>query len=305
MEIRNLKTFLKIAAVGNFTAAAKELGYSQSNVSAQIKQLEEELGSPLFNRIGRTITLTQYGESLLPYAHSIVSSSVQMETVMKASDHLEGTVRIGMVDSFFDTIAEELFPAYHEEYPLVQTQVIVDSTENLEEMLRQGVIDLACLIDYPLPENEWQILFSLDVPIAALANPGHPLCKAGSLALSDLATDDLIMMETSSPVNEWFQQTLAKEKCDANPFLRLPSPNVTVDLIQKQKWITLQPVYAAVEAVEKGRIAILNIPRVNTGLEAQLILHKHKVIVPQLRGMADHLSRLLEELTARGEALLP
>ncbi|MBQ3965031.1 MAG: LysR family transcriptional regulator, partial [Firmicutes bacterium] len=58
MEIRNLKTFLRVAALRNFTAAAKELGYSQANVSAQIKQLEDEVGAPLFDRIGRGVAPT-------------------------------------------------------------------------------------------------------------------------------------------------------------------------------------------------------------------------------------------------------
>ena len=68
MELRNLKTFLRVAALKNFTAAGVELGYSQANISAQIKQLEREVGAPLFDRIGRTVSLTQYGEALLPYA---------------------------------------------------------------------------------------------------------------------------------------------------------------------------------------------------------------------------------------------
>lgn len=76
MEIRNLNTFLKVAALRNFTQASRELGYSQSNVSTQIQQLEREVGVPLFNRIGRSVSLTQYGEELLPYAQQIVSTSV-------------------------------------------------------------------------------------------------------------------------------------------------------------------------------------------------------------------------------------
>ena len=70
MEIRNLSTFLQVAMMKNFTKAGEVLGYSQSNVSAQIKQLEDELGVPLFNRVGRSITLTQYGEDLVEYAQS-------------------------------------------------------------------------------------------------------------------------------------------------------------------------------------------------------------------------------------------
>ena len=61
MEIRNLNTFLQVASIKNFTQAGRNLGYSQSNISAQIQQLEQEVGAPLFNRIGRQVTLTQYG----------------------------------------------------------------------------------------------------------------------------------------------------------------------------------------------------------------------------------------------------
>lgn len=76
MEIRNLQTFLQVAGLQNITQASKELGYSQSNVSTQIQQLEKEVGAPLFNRMGRGVTLTQYGEELLPFARSIVSTSL-------------------------------------------------------------------------------------------------------------------------------------------------------------------------------------------------------------------------------------
>ena len=68
MELRLLETFLQVAATRNFTRAARALGYSQSNVSAQIARLEQEVGAPLFDRIGRGVFLTSYGERLLPRA---------------------------------------------------------------------------------------------------------------------------------------------------------------------------------------------------------------------------------------------
>ncbi len=76
MELRNLNTFLKVASLQNFTQASRELGYSQSNVSAQIKQLEQEMGAPLFDRIGRNVYLTSYGEALVPYARQIVTTAL-------------------------------------------------------------------------------------------------------------------------------------------------------------------------------------------------------------------------------------
>ncbi len=83
MEIRNLQTFVMAASLLNFTQTAKELGYSQSNISMQIQQLEEEVGAKLFDRIGRSVSLTQQGQDLLPYAQQIVSLSEQMSNALK------------------------------------------------------------------------------------------------------------------------------------------------------------------------------------------------------------------------------
>ena len=71
MELRNLITFIYVAELGSFTKAAEQLGYSQSTISFQIKQLEDELGCLLFERINHTITLTEQGHELVSYAHQV------------------------------------------------------------------------------------------------------------------------------------------------------------------------------------------------------------------------------------------
>ena len=79
MEIRNLNTFLLAASLQNITKAAAELGYSQSAVSVQIRQLEQELGQRLFDRIGKNVYLTDFGRSLVPYARSAVAAVAAVE----------------------------------------------------------------------------------------------------------------------------------------------------------------------------------------------------------------------------------
>ena len=84
MELRNLTTFIHVAELGGFTKAAEQLGYSQSTISFQIKQLEEELGCLLFERINHTITLTQRGHELVLYAHKILELADEFkENVLK------------------------------------------------------------------------------------------------------------------------------------------------------------------------------------------------------------------------------
>ena len=133
MEIRNLTTFLQVVSIKNFTQAARTLGYSQSNVSAQIQQLEREVGAPLFNRIGRQVTLTQYGEELIPYAQKIVSTAFLMENFLKSEKALGGTVRVGMVESLYEILFESTLLRYHQRFPHVKVELVVDDTATLKE----------------------------------------------------------------------------------------------------------------------------------------------------------------------------
>lgn len=218
MEIRNLNTFLKVAALRNFTQAGRALGYSQSNISTQIQQLEREVGVPLFHRIGRSVSLTQQGEMLLPYARQIVSTAVQMENFMKSEESLGGIVKIGIVESLFALLPEEAFIRYHKRFPHVKMELSVDATEALKEALCRGSLDMACLIDMPLHEMEWRIWYRMDVPIVIAASPGHFLAERKVVHPGELSGQEFVLMEDSAPYNRRFSEILAEHRVAVQPF---------------------------------------------------------------------------------------
>ena len=98
MEIRNLVTFVRIAETQNFSRTAEQLGYSQSAVTMQIKQLEGELHMQLFERIGRRIKLTEAGERLLPYALDILGTVRRAEDIARGPAQISGRLRIGTAE---------------------------------------------------------------------------------------------------------------------------------------------------------------------------------------------------------------
>ena len=109
MEFRNIKTFLCIAEMNSFSKAAEKLGYSQSNVSFQIQQLEQELGVRLFERYGRSIQITQPGREFLFYANEMEKLSLQAVSAVKNpagmdGRQLSGLLRIGSVESIANGI---------------------------------------------------------------------------------------------------------------------------------------------------------------------------------------------------------
>ena len=95
MEIRNLVTFVRIAQTQTFSRPAEQLAYSQSAVTMQIKQLEGELRTQLFERIGKQVKLTQAGERLLPYALGILKAVRQAEEIAREPAQIAGKLRIG------------------------------------------------------------------------------------------------------------------------------------------------------------------------------------------------------------------
>ena len=103
MELRNINTFLHIAELHSFSSAARELGYSQSAVSAQISQLETELGTPLFDRVGKTVRLTDAGQTFQSYARTLLITAQQAKAALLPARAVSGTLRVALADSVCST----------------------------------------------------------------------------------------------------------------------------------------------------------------------------------------------------------
>jgi DNA-binding transcriptional LysR family regulator len=296
MEIRNLTTFLKVADLKNFTRAGLELGYSQTNVSAQIRQLEDEVGAPLFNRMGRRVSLTQYGEELLPYARQIVSTAAKMESFLRSEESLGGTVRLGMVESLFRLAAEELVCAYHRRFPRVKLELAVDATSALEAGIRHGTLDAACLIDDPLSRTDWQSRYSREVPVVLAANPANPLCGLAQVAPADLAGQEFILMESSAPYSLHFRSAAAGLGFEPTVFLTLQSAELACSLIARENVLSVLPLYSVRQAAENGCVRILNAPVLCQSQWVQIVMHPDKAAVPQVDGLVRETAAVLDSV---------
>ena len=124
MELRTVNTFLHIAELHSFSRTARQLGYSQSAVSSQIAQLEAELGTPLFDRVGKTVRLTDAGQTFLGYAR----------TLLETAQQVRGSLRIALADSVCSTFLPELLQRYHARCPQVE---LVLHTASTDEMLHR------------------------------------------------------------------------------------------------------------------------------------------------------------------------
>lgn len=293
MEIRNLKTFLKVASTRNFTHAAKDLGYSQSNVSAQIAQLEDEIGAPLFNRIGRQISLTQFGEELLPLAREICSAAAKIDNLAGSEDTLRGTVRAGLTDSISELYPEAAFLAFHRRFPLVQLEIVLDTTENLLERLRKGELDTACLITDPLSPAEWMVWKEYRTPIVAVVNPSVAAAGKRSIRVSELTGLNLVLMETKAPYSSQFELELARQHLDCKPVFRLQSTQSAIHIVEREAFAAVLPYYAVKAAADSEQVRCLTISDWQHQQMIQSVLHRNKEVTPQISGFLEEINRIL------------
>lgn len=155
MEIRNLITFVRIAEVQNFSKSAEQLGYSQSAVTMQIKQLENELHTRLFERIGKQVRLTQAGERLLPYVLDILNSIRKAENIEQEPERISGKLRIGTCESYVISILPPVIMELSEICPHVEISTHTALVPDLFDMLRQNDIDILFFMDQKIYFPEW------------------------------------------------------------------------------------------------------------------------------------------------------
>lgn len=295
MEIRNLYTFLQVASTQNFTQASRILGYSQSNVSAQIKQLEEDVGVALFDRIGHGVVLTEYGQQLIPYAQQIVSLSMQMNSMLWTENKMMGVLHIGMAESLFDTCFEEIILRFTERFPNVKVDLTVETTPKMLEMLKKGQLDIACLIGDPMSNVDWNCYYARQVEIAVVAGQKNRLAQKGSIQIAELRDEKFVLMEELAPYTAHFYHALAAHGVDIQLFLTLQSARMARRLVEDSCHLSFLPLYTVKAAVQKNQIVPLRIREYRELQYAQLVLHSRKIVTPQIQGFLEEARAALEK----------
>ncbi len=149
MELRHLMTFTTIVDVGGFKKAADKLGYAQSSVTAHIKELEEELETPLFDRLGRKTILTQAGRDFYPYAIEIIELYAKAKAIVSEGEEPSGPLTIGASESLMVHWLPQLIMEFTQKYPKVELTLKSLQYENLTSQLKSGDIDIAMLVEMP------------------------------------------------------------------------------------------------------------------------------------------------------------
>ena len=239
MELRQLKYFIRVAECLNFSEAAKESCISQSTLSQQIKQLEQELGSELFLRNSRTVSLTEAGMELLPYARTTIKDAdACIERIRDLKDILTGTMNIGVTYSFSPILTETIF-SFIKKYPKVKLNIFYKPMSELMDMLRDRKVDfvLAFKPSAPLAGIESHILFQNY--LAAIVSSTHSLASEKKVSLEQIAQHGIALPSKGLQARNMLDKVLERYKFNLKARIELNDPDILLNLVRQSNLVTV------------------------------------------------------------------
>lgn len=282
MEIRNLRTFVRIAEVQNFSKTAEQLGYSQSAVTMQIKQLEAELGTQLFERIGKRAKLTQAGERLLPYALEVLDSIRKAEGIAQEPERISGKLRIGTCESFVSSILPPLMIEFSERCPYIEVSTPTAMVPDLFDMLRQNDVDILYFLDKKIDFPECVKVLERPERIFFVASAESRLAGEKRISIERLLQETFYLTEKGISYRYVMEQILAQKGYELHPFWEVGNTDVITRLLLKNRGISFLPEYVVRDDIAAGKLAVLDTECDEIVMWSQLVYHRNKCVTPQM-----------------------
>jgi len=193
MELDQLRYFLKVAERRSFTRAAEDLTISQSALSRSIQKLEEELGQPVFERAGRSVTLTDAGTLLQSRAQNVLT--ILEDTKAEITDDGEsGRIRIGAIPTIAPFYLPDVLKQFAEDFPRASIVVQENTTDALLKLCTQGEVDLAILA-LPIPSRYLEVEELFEEELLLVLPPKHQLVSKKEIGLTDLEPYPFVLLD--------------------------------------------------------------------------------------------------------------
>lgn len=293
MDFRNLSTFIQVAELGSFTRAAEKLGYSQPTVSLQIKQLEQEFGVQLFERIGHTVTLTDAGHGALAYAQQIWQLSQEMLAGSYSHQEPSGTIRLAMADSLCIPLVVEGFSRFRSLYPNLSLQIVTAGTGDLLRFIDRNEADLVCTLDTHVYNSAYVIACEKRVDVHFIASSIHPLAKQQTIAIPELIGQPFLLTERGMSYRRLMDESLARNSLEIRPVLEIGRTDMICELVAQDMGISFLPDFVTEDAVQSGSIVRLPVDDLKAEVWIQLLYRRDKWMSLPMQAAIRHLSKII------------
>lgn len=284
MEFREISTFLQVAQYQSFSKAARHLGYSQAAVTIQIKQLEQELGVHLFDRIGKQISLTHQGQVFYQYAVSIRNELEQAKNAVSDPSTLSGKLCLGTIESICASIFPDLLAEYHRLHPEVTISIVTDSPEVLLDRMNENTIDIVYLLDRRIYDNRWCKTLEEPEENIFVASPDHELALAKrELELDEVLRFPFFLTEKDASYRHMLEQYLASINRSVKPFLEIGSTEFIIHMLLKNTGISFLPKFTVQRELQQKQLTALNVRGFQMQTWRQIFYHKDKWVTREMQ----------------------
>ena len=294
MDTNVLKTFISVCEYSGFSAAAKKLGYTQSTVSSQIRQLERELDTVLFDRFYHKIVLTEDGVTALKYARNILESQKKMIEEIKQPERIEGTIRLAMSSSVCSRYFVDDFLRFREQFPDVCLIVSENVPGNMFDMLQKNEVDLVFTLDSHIYNSEYIICAEREESVHFITAADHPILRQENILLNTLRSEEFVLTESDMSYCKLLNQELAAQSIEIRPVLEIGNPLQICDIVQNSRLISFLPDFIFQDHVESGSLKTLDVDDCYVKVWTQLLIHRNKWRSPAMEAFIDFYKKVMQ-----------
>jgi len=295
MEVRQLQTFCILAEELNFTRTAERVHTVQSNVTSQIKALEEELGSPLFDRLGKRVVLTEAGRRFRPYAEKTLALMDQGRRAVQFGDEPAGPLYIGAPESVLTYRLPEVLKLFRKRYPKVELIFRPDMDEKLADSLEGGKLDLAISMSDSVDNESLRSIKLRTEDVFLFGHPDHPLSSAKKIYPEDLIDQTLLLTEAGCGYRKKLDLQLAEANIKPQSVTEFSSVEAIKQCVSAGMGFGLLPEIVISAGLKKRQFVVLNWQGPKMTIATHIVWHKDKWISPSMQAFLDVLKSKLQE----------
>ena len=259
IKLDQYRIFYRVAACGSFTGAAEELFLTQSAVSQAVKNLEEALGTQLFVRGKRGVSLTQDGEVMFRYVSNAMVLLEQAGSQLSKMQSLEtGELRIGVGDTIAKHLLLPVLERFSRTYPGIELRILNRVSRETIDLLRSGHIDLA-IVNMPLDDSGVYKVGEMAINDCFVAGTEYAKKLVGrKLSFEELAIHQLILLETKTNSRRLLDNFFSERRIFLRPGIELGNHDLMIDFAEANLGIACVVEQFASEAIRQGRVVKLD-----------------------------------------------
>jgi len=276
MDVRDLQVFLSVARHLNYTRAGEEVNLSQPSVSVRMRQLERELGTKLFDQLGKRIALTEAGELLVPYANRVIAA---MNDARHAIDELQGLERGSLQIGASTTPGMYLVPGviahFKQQYPKIEMHLTVKDTRQIEVGVIKNEFDFG-FVGGHLAGDEVEVVPWLTDELVLIAPAGHCLASKRIVKPQDLLTEKFILREEGSATRAVVASHLRKFSIEPDSVMEMANPESVKKAVQNGLGIAFISMFAVETELRARTLVAVKVPALQVSRELKIVYRKDK-----------------------------